>query len=391
MAQRRHIDVVVETNPGTSAAILRGVTSYGAGAGDWTYTLRWPGDRWLAESLNRRWCDGMMIVRLPRAALEAVVATGRPVVALHATEFPSRIPSVVHDNVEIGRIGGRHLLRLGLTQLAFHGLDLPFSEDRKRGFCEELEQAGVPCLSAPGDGAVWDWDQSLDPHLVRRWLASLPRPVEVMSATDQLAAVVINAAAELGLRVPEEVAVLGVDNTEFRCELLRTPLSSVDPNVARLAYEAAALLDRLMQGESAPKEPLVVPPLHVVERRSTQRMAIRDEDLIAAVYFIRHYACEGISVDDVIDHVNISRSSLERRFREHLRCSPGEEIRRVRLEAARQLLLTTDLNLFEIVARCGFTSISYLSRAFKQAHGLSPSAYRRQRTLPTAGLSGLAP
>jgi LacI family transcriptional regulator len=172
------------------------------------------------------------------------------------------------------------------------------------------------------------------------------------------------------------VAVLGVDNDEILCDLAEPPLSSVVPNTRRIGYEAAAMLDRLMAGEPAPTGPTLIEPLAVMTRQSTDVLAVGDRDVAAAIRYIREHACEGISVNDVLAAVPLSRSVLERRFTRILGHTPKEEISRVRLRRIKQLLAETDLPLARIATMTGFEHPEYLNVMFKGKTGDTPGEYR---------------
>jgi LacI family transcriptional regulator len=213
---------------------------------------------------------------------------------------------------------------------------------------------------------------------IGRWLLSLPRPVGVMACYDIRARHVLDACRRVGLAVPDQVAVIGVDNDEFLCNLAEPPLSSVAPDTRRTGYEAAALLDRLMSGRERPRgQAIFVEPLGVVARRSTDVLAVGDPDVSAAVRFIREHACQGIAVKDLLARVPLSRRVLEGRFRKLLGRTPHEEIARIRFERVRQLLRETRLPLEEVARRSGFRNAEYLSTAYRREFGTAPSVYRK--------------
>ncbi len=208
---------------------------------------------------------------------------------------------------------------------------------------------------------------------------ALPKPLGLIACNDFRGIQALDACRRSGIAVPEEVAVVGVDNEELVCTLAYPPLSSVVPDARSIGYEAAALLDRLMRGETAPAAPLSIPPVDVITRLSTDINAIADPDVATAMRFIRERACEGIGVADVLSRVPVSRSVLQRRFRSLLGRSIHGAIAGVRLQRAKQLLIDTDLPLSAIAQRAGFSHVEYLCAAFRQATGLSPGTYRRDR------------
>jgi len=176
--------------------------------------------------------------------------------------------------------------------------------------------------------------------------------------------------------VPNEIAILGVDNDELLCELTSPPLSSVFPNAPRAGYEAAELLNRIMEGQKIGPKAHRIAPLGVKVRQSTDVLAIDDRVIARALQFIREQACTGINVDDLLRAVPLSRRVLEQRFQRLLGRTPREEILNVRLNRAKQFLAETDLSLAQIAERTGFEHVEYLSVVFKRETGVTPSSYR---------------
>jgi LacI family transcriptional regulator len=200
--------------------------------------------------------------------------------------------------------------------------------------------------------------------------------VGILAAYDIRGQRVLDACRGAGLAIPDEVAVLGVDNDELLCELASPPLSSVMPNTLRTGYEAAALLDRMMRGEAVRPVAHLIPPVGVVARQSTDVLALEDRAVAQAVRFIREHACEGINVGDVLQGVTLSRRVLEQRFRRLLGRTPREEILQVRLARVKQLLTETDLTLYQVAERTGFEHVEYLSVVFKRETGRTPRQFR---------------
>jgi len=198
-----------------------------------------------------------------------------------------------------------------------------------------------------------------------------------MACNDQRGRDVLDACRELGLRVPDDIAVIGVDNDIETCELCDPPLTSVEPNTERIGYEAASLMAEMLDGKPVQKEKIFVDPLMVVTRRSTEVLAIADTELVKAVSYIREHACNGITVSDVLGNLSISRSSLERRFAKVFCTSPKAEIIRVRLARVKQLLVETDYSLPVIAEMTGFSHSEYMSALFRNKIGKTPGAYRR--------------
>jgi LacI family transcriptional regulator len=178
--------------------------------------------------------------------------------------------------------------------------------------------------------------------------------------------------------VPEEVAVVGVDNEEIFCELCNPALSSVAPDAERIGYQAAELLDQLMSGQAPLSQRILIDPLHIVTRRSSDTLAIKDRTVAAALRFISEQALHGCTVTEVVNFARVSRSFLERRFRQHLKRSPQAEIRRVQVSRIKQLLTETDFTLERISELSGFEHPEYMSVVFKRLSGQTPGQYRKQ-------------
>jgi LacI family transcriptional regulator len=256
------------------------------------------------------------------------------------------------------------------------------SQEREAAFCDAVREAGCEparCYNTHRNRAFdllaqrWYVDSN-----VPRWIAALPTPVGIFAAVDYFGVALTQVCREIGLRIPEDVAVLGVDNDDVYCRLARPPLSSVIPSAQRVGYEAGALLDQLLNGHKPPREPVLVEPLGIQTRRSTEVLATDDEDVVAAARFIRESAHQPIKVADVLRVVPVSRRALERRFRRALGRGLAEEISRVRLERGRRLLAETDLSMSRVAEHSGFTDASHLTSVFHRELGITPSEYRRQ-------------
>jgi LacI family transcriptional regulator len=189
---------------------------------------------------------------------------------------------------------------------------------------------------------------------------------------------VLEACRRLGVQVPDEVAVIGIHNDEMLCDLCDPPLSSVIPNARRAGYEAAAMLARMMKGEKLSAQVVLLEPVGIATRQSTDVIALDDPRMAQAVRFIRESACRHITVEDVLKAVPMSRTVFERRFKQALNCTPHEHISRTRIGLVKTLLATTELTLAAIAERTGFEHVEYLNVAFKRVEGVSPGAYRRR-------------
>jgi LacI family transcriptional regulator len=182
----------------------------------------------------------------------------------------------------------------------------------------------------------------------------------------------------VGLAVPEEVAVVGVENDELFCTMSDPPMSSVETPSKRIGYEAAALLHRMINGRPAPRAPILLPPVEIVVRASSQKVAVSDPDIVRAMHFITDNAAEPITVKDILKEVAMSRRSFERRFREVTGRSPKTQIDAAHIARAKGLLVNTDLAIPRVAVQSGFVGREVFSRVFAHHMGIAPSAYRKR-------------
>jgi LacI family transcriptional regulator len=361
--------------------ILRGVKSFAGERPDWIFTPIAP-ERRAIELARPLGCDAYLAHVFSRPIAEALMALRRPLVNVSGVLPDLPIPRVSVDHAEVGRQAARHLLERGVREFGFVGYpDHEFSVERERGLREVAQEAGcrVSAFHERTRGVheptgLWLWDRPL-----LRWLASLPRPAGVLASHDTQGAQVSEYCRQLGFRVPDDVAIVGVDDDDLLCELARPSLSSVSLPGRRIGYEAAMLLDRWLRDGSPPKDSVVVlPPAGVVVRQSSDLLAIPDPEVGEAVRFIREHAHRPIRVPDVLRAVPIARRALERRFRKWLDRSISEEICRAHMERSRELLVGTDQTIAAVARLAGFHDGRQLSIVFRRETGMTPSAFRRR-------------
>jgi LacI family transcriptional regulator len=221
------------------------------------------------------------------------------------------------------------------------------------------------------------------------WLHGLPRPVGIFTTSAATASRLLDLSRSLGISAPEEIAVITATEDPTICDVTTPPLSSVDLNSSGVGYAAAALLDRLMQGEPPPQHTLWLPPKRVTVQKSTEMFAIDDADVAQAVRFIREHACQGIGVPQVVAAVGLSRRMLERRFRQYLGRTPQKEIMRVRIEHAKMLLSQTDMPIERIAQKSGFPDPTNFARVFMHGAHTPPRKFRNNRHLAYGEIRGL--
>jgi len=318
--------------------------------------------------------DGL-IVQVAFSKLVEIGADGRvPTVNVSGIERQVVFPSILPDNRAVGTLAAAHFLERGFRHFVYAGAHAAYSDDRGDAFVTAVQAHG---RARTTHVVTWPVDEAASESLADV-LVAMPKPLAVFCANDLRAGVVVGACRARGLGVPEQVAVLGVDDDEFVVRMTRPPISSVRLPAEQVGYEAAALVQRLADGGHPPAAPLLLPPLGVVTRRSTDVLAIDDMDVARAVQFIREHAHEPIGIADVLAQVPLSRRSLERRFGLTLQRSPLEELTRWRIERAKELLSSTDLRIADVARRSGIADGHYLSILFRKKTGMSPAQYRRR-------------
>jgi LacI family transcriptional regulator len=385
---RPAVALLIETSNAYARGLLLGIVSYVRAHQPWSIYLPEQGRGDPSADWLLRWRGDGLIARIETKHIARIVAqTGLPVVDVSAGRYLPHVPCVETDNRAIAQLAIEHFLERGFRNLAFCGEPVfAWSNERQHYFQEIAMQKGLRCfVFAPSSGRgrkkvlLARQQQELT-----EWVRSLPKPAGVFACYDIKAQQLLEVCRMLGLAVPEELAVLGVDNDELLCNLATPPLSSVILNTHRTGYEAAALLDRLLAGHKVPPKVFPIAPLGIQTRQSTDILAIDNCEVAAAVRFIREHACTGINVEDVLAAAPLSRRVLESLFRKYLGRTPHEEIVRLKVERVKLLLAETNLSMAEIARHSGFHSVEYLSAAFKKTVGVSPRQYRRQ----SQGLEG---
>jgi len=379
-SQERPVLLIFDTGHASSAAMLRGITHYQRLHQTWTAFLDDSAhpNRELALLRSRAWC-GVISAHVTPALAAACARMKLPLVDLLDGPAQPGILKIRPDNVAIGHMGAEHFLERRFRHFGFSGFkELTWSVERRNGFLESLDLVGlkgsVHEVEYTGESPEWD---SWQIDLLAVWLRGLSAGTAVMACHDVRALQVIRAAGSAGLRVPEDVAVLGVNNDTGWCELSTPEISSVAPNFFEAGLRAAGQLDGFLNGRKPAVMDVRIEPAGLVARQSTDVLALRDKKVATALEYIQAHACRGITVEDVMAQVHASRSQMESRFRRYLGHSPQAEIRRVQVEKIRHLLSTTDLSLKEIADQAGFVHVEYMCVLFKRLTGGTMGQYRR--------------
>jgi LacI family transcriptional regulator, galactose operon repressor len=377
MAERPRVALDVETSLIYGRRILEGVSRYLRGNRPWSIYVEQHELGSDLPGLLKRWSGDGIITR--QATPESVkLLRRRHLAAIDLGDIhpPLGIIRIGSADGAIGRLAAEHLLERGFRSFGCCGFtDEHWSRRRRDGFVAEIKHAGFECpvYESPRAGLkVWKQDQT---RLVE-WLNSLPQPVGIFATNDLRGQHVLEACDRENIAVPEHAAVVGVDNDELLCNLCNPPLSSVIPDPERIGYVAAECLDRLMGGESATEMEKEIAPQGIAVRQSSDVFAVSDPVLANALRYIRERACEGMTVQDLLDHLCVSRSWLERNFRKLVNRSPQSAIRHVQIKRCKELLRSTSLPLERIARLTGFEHPEYMSVVFKRETGDTPGHYR---------------
>lgn len=369
--------------------IVAGAAQYGREVGDWQLqVVREPADRLASQ---HDWHGHGIIARLNDEGLaKAIRAAGVPVVAVGSVGISDPDAAIVRvdsDNERIAAMAFEHLRERGLRTFGYYGVPASsgtlWSVVRGDAFEAIAADAGLPCERLTALEIDAGSPQSHDE--LCRWLTGLPKPVGIMACHDLHARRVLEACRSAGLRVPYDVAVVGVDNDELECELAVPPVTSIAQAARRIGHEAARLLDHLMRperfaaegGAGAVPRSTLIPPEAIFPRASTDTFAVADPVIARVIEAVRDRACRGLTITDLVKVSGLPRWKLEKQFKQAVGHSIHDDIVRVRLSEARRLIGTTDLPLKVVSTRSGFHSVAYMTTIFRRRFGTTPARFRK--------------
>jgi len=380
------IALLLEPNAWSSRQLIDGIMRYASEHGPWRFvfqefTADGVVDKWLLRSAP----DGVLAGITSRTMAKKLRRLGVPIVDIFEEHATAYIPQIVCDDREVIRLAVDHLRDRGIRRFAFVGSgESHVAHQRRKWFNEYVQlqqqrsngsarkgQSTCHALMLPGEPMACTHGSLAD------WLRSAPTPLGVVACNDAWAALVLRACNESDLSVPDDIAVIGVDDDPVFCHLGDPPLSSINCNSHEIGYRAAAMVHGMIAHGDSPPPVTFVPPAGVESRKSTDRLAISDQDVVAAVRYVQDHVGQRLSTHSVASAFGVSRRTLERMFTKHLGHSPAAEISRVKLERVRELLSSTVMPLTDIVKQTGFSHVETLHRLFKKRFGLSPGGYRR--------------
>jgi LacI family transcriptional regulator len=375
--KRKRIALLVETSLGSGKEILRGISQFARETGNWEifHTPRGLEDAvpewlesWEGDGVIARIQGENMLSSLKKLKTPIVDVLGVP-----ANDFP-----LVHVNDElISQRVARHFLDRDFSHFAFYGIKGENWSHRRESAFRIATESGQTFSQIHSIRGKWEGDRNHFSEL-QQWLLDLPKPVAIMVCSDQLGLTLLEACRAVNLTVPEHVAVVGVDNDLALCEVVTPNLSSVRGGHNRVGYEAANLLNRIIEGSPPPPDPTIVDPNEVVIRESSDSRCISDPAVRTAVQFIREHLSETITNDTIAKASGISKTRLQIRFRDAVGMSLNQFLGERRLLRAEHLIRSTDLTFADIAERCGFRHHEYLGHVLKRKRGVTPKQLRNK-------------
>lgn len=382
MNRTRKVILMLDSSREADRGVIRGVLEYAHLRGNWSFYRYSPLFRTppfskgqfdsVLDRLKKLDADGI-IGYLPadRKFLQAIISAKFPAVIIPIVEPIEGLVNIGQDEA-VGKAGARYFLERGFKHYAFCGARDYWSEVRCGGFLREIKKAGFSVDVYPAENL----GRKDEMTKLGRWLNSLPKPVAVMTSNDERSAELIEACQAKEIKIPDQAAILGVDNDEMICQLSSPPLSSIELNSEKVGYAAAETLDRLISGRMLRDDEVCFRPAGIVTRQSTDMLAIEDGQVAAAVRFIRNNARRDIHVADVLANSTLSLRALQQRFRNTLGRGVNQEIRRTRIRQFAETLLKTNYTVQKIAYDLGFEDVNHISRLFRREMGMTPLEFR---------------
>jgi LacI family transcriptional regulator len=376
----KHIALALPLDIAFVERLLPGILDFARDQGGWAFT-RIPERLTSSFEWLRNWeGDGAFVLISNKADVKVAQSLPMPIVNVGGYVKDARVPTVTLDQQMVGRLAAEHLLARRFHRFGYYGVrDLWYSEQRRIGFETALLEAGYKCSSIESTNLIrslWDW-RRVGGQLAR-WLRSLQPPVGIMASWDLRAQMLSEACTMIGLRVPEDVAIVGVDNDPIACEFCIPQLTSVSRNDREVGWQAANLLSQLLEGKRSLKLPILIPPDRVVARRSTDTLVIEDAEVARIVQQVRDHLNEVFGVERILRLSPLSRRQLEQRFRRSVGSSPYAFLNELRVERAKLLLAQSHKRALTTVAsECGFSELRRFRMVFRRITKLSPAEYRR--------------
>jgi LacI family transcriptional regulator len=372
----KRIVLLVETSREFGRQLIIGIARYSRLNGPWSF-FKEPIDLKSSIPHLTNWKPDGILMRDSLITNELLKLKIPTILAIHNSSYPKNLSVIKTDSHSIAKMASEHLLEKGFKSFAFCGFDdYDWSNERKMFFCRFNSEAGynTHVYLPPKSIKRHDWEK--EQRHVCEWIKTLPKPVGILACNDDRGQHILEVCKRIDLKVPEDVAVVGVDNDPMICEIGDPPLTSIALNVESAGYEAAKLLDQLINGKKMKGQQIMVTASHIVQRQSSDILAVNDSEVASAIRFIKENAKNKILVKDVVKTTGIGRRTLEQRFRKTIHRSIYDEIRKVRVEWISKLLMETDLPISRITSFFNFTDVEHISRYFKKEKGIGLRQFR---------------
>lgn len=379
MKQLPRVALLIESSREYGRGLLRGIIRYQKEHTPWSIYFQPRGSNEPLPGWLRRWKGDGILARIEnRQMAKLIEQSGIPAVDLRFAVKDLNCHGVGIDNQTVVRRVFEHFTSRGFRRFGVCGYASGRSywlDVREKLFLDMAAENGIPCQRfEPRVAIEQSWEQ--EQKQIVSWLKKLGKNVAVFAVNDERGQQVIDACRRAEINVPDEIAIAGVGNDEFLCGLSTPPMTSVDINVEGIGYRAAQLLVDLMHGQKCPRDPILLSAGQIVPRRSTDAYAVEDQELLEILRYLRENACRGIRIEDISKEMKMERRTLERRVKAALGRSPKEEISRIQMEEACQLLARTEMSIKNVAISSGFANSRYFSRVFRMRNGTTPHQYR---------------
>jgi len=378
----KKILLLTDFSEGYGRNLLMGIVRYSNEHGPWMF-YRMPryyrelyGDegvvRWAKE-----WKADAIIAQLESIDMDKLDELKIPIILQNYKERSNKICNITGDYFRTGEMAANFFLNRGFSNFAYYGFkNMVWSRERAEGFKSKIEEHGYP-ISMFNNNSNKTEQWSFDLNVLSNWLISLPKPVALFACDDYFASQITETCKFNNITVPDEIAVLGVDNDELLCNISYPPLSSIVLDEERGGYLAAERLHQMMNKEITEAFDVVIPPLRIESRQSTEKYAVEDKYILRVINYIKANYAKDISIDDITDSVPYSRRILEKRFKEQMGgITVYQFLLQYRIELFSELLIKTDKPLVDLALICGFSDYKNMSRVFRKYKNIAPLQYR---------------
>jgi Transcriptional regulators len=374
----KRVVLLLETSRAFGRQLISGVVRYSRLNSPWLF-YKEPIDLKSSIPNLTGWKPDGIIMRDTLITKELLKLKIPTIFAPHGSVYPRNIPVIITDSSSIAKMASDHFIEKGFKNLAFCGYDsFEWSEQRKSYFNRFNNEAGFRTYNYVSSKRFRPNDWEKEQQHVCRWIKDLPKPVGIFACNDDRGLHILEVCKLMNLKVPEDVAVIGVDNDLMVCEFGYPPLSSIALNIESAGFEAAKLLDKMMSsGNKMKGRKIIATSSHILQRQSSDILAVDDKEVAQAIQFIKDHAKNKILIKDMLRTAGIGRRALEKRFRNTIHRTIYHEIQQVRIESISKLLIETDLPISQITSLYNFTDAEHISRFFKKEKGMSLREYRK--------------